>query len=376
MTKKILAPCAFLAALVAGSVVILAQTQHRFPGTVIAESDLRLENIGPGIVMYESDAGVDQKYWRVNLDTSAFQVQLLTDGFVSPVNALRIGRSGTTPSLTVGVAGGGVAEMHVNTSASATTGGLNFGSGTARITSITGNNDLNFDAGGGTTEFTVTNGNAVFTATGVAINRASATPFQVNRQTTDGTIIALMQDGVEEGTIAVSGTTVSYNAFMGSHYTQTKPGQVPPEAGTVVVSTGEQIPGRNPADLSRFVYVRPSTRRNERAVYGVWFAELARSAAGMSWGDPAAPVFQVAGIGQGEVLVTDTCGNIRAGELLATSPRPGLAERQCTANGKRYDGVARDHTLGRALVDVDFSRIGRDATGARRARIPASLRAG
>jgi hypothetical protein len=46
----------------------------------------------------------------------------------------------------------------------------------------------------------------------------NGTALVVNRNTNDGTIVSLRQDGTEEGTISVSGTTVSYNQFLGSHW--------------------------------------------------------------------------------------------------------------------------------------------------------------
>ena len=41
-----------------------------------------------------------------------------------------------------------------------------------------------------------------------------------NRTNNDGTIVSLRGNGTEEGTISVSGTTVSYNAFSGSHWSR------------------------------------------------------------------------------------------------------------------------------------------------------------
>lgn len=45
----------------------------------------------------------------------------------------------------------------------------------------------------------------------VLMTRDSNFPLYVNRLTNDGTLISLRQDNTEEGTISVSGTTVSYN---------------------------------------------------------------------------------------------------------------------------------------------------------------------
>jgi hypothetical protein len=41
--------------------------------------------------------------------------------------------------------------------------------------------------------------------------RDSNTPLEVNRLTNDGTLVSLLQDSTQEGSISVSGTTVSYN---------------------------------------------------------------------------------------------------------------------------------------------------------------------
>jgi len=46
----------------------------------------------------------------------------------------------------------------------------------------------------------------------------SGSVMVLNRKTDDGTILAFRQDSVEEGTISVSGNTVSYNQFLGSHW--------------------------------------------------------------------------------------------------------------------------------------------------------------
>ena len=49
---------------------------------------------------------------------------------------------------------------------------------------------------------------------------ASVTPFYLNRGGNDGALIDLRQGGTQEGTISVSGSTISYNAFTGSHWSR------------------------------------------------------------------------------------------------------------------------------------------------------------
>jgi hypothetical protein len=58
----------------------------------------------------------------------------------------------------------------------------------------------------------------------VQATRDQADPLSVNRTTNDGTLVSLRQDGAEEGTISVSGGTVSYNSFLGSHWSQLQDG--------------------------------------------------------------------------------------------------------------------------------------------------------
>ena len=52
------------------------------------------------------------------------------------------------------------------------------------------------------------------------ISRDNATPLLVNRKTSDGNLVEFWQDGANEGSISVSGTTVSYNGAHLSRWTQ------------------------------------------------------------------------------------------------------------------------------------------------------------
>ena len=54
----------------------------------------------------------------------------------------------------------------------------------------------------------------------LSVSRGSDVPFFVNRNTSDGTLVNLNQDGTTEGTISVSGTTVSYNGAHLSRWSQ------------------------------------------------------------------------------------------------------------------------------------------------------------
>jgi hypothetical protein len=54
----------------------------------------------------------------------------------------------------------------------------------------------------------------------LAATRSAGPPASFNRTTNDGDIVSLQQDGTQEGSISVSGTTVSYNGGHLSRYAQ------------------------------------------------------------------------------------------------------------------------------------------------------------
>jgi hypothetical protein len=57
------------------------------------------------------------------------------------------------------------------------------------------------------------NGTGLFT-------RDSNIPLYINRNTTDGVLVSLRQGNVQEGTIQVSGSTVSFVGFTGTHWSR------------------------------------------------------------------------------------------------------------------------------------------------------------
>jgi hypothetical protein len=95
----------------------------------------------------------------------------------------------------------------------------------------------------GTVEaISATKGARLYSTGEAVIVRDNATPMLINRITSDGDLIQFRQDNTTEGTISVSGNTVSYNAFTGGHWTQLQEGRgynpdIP--RGTVMSSIGE-----------------------------------------------------------------------------------------------------------------------------------------
>jgi hypothetical protein len=65
-------------------------------------------------------------------------------------------------------------------------------------------------------------------------------PLCVNRRNGDGGLVSFRQDGTQEGTITVSGSTVSYNGFTGTHWSRFQDNSTPTILkGTVLESLDE-----------------------------------------------------------------------------------------------------------------------------------------
>jgi hypothetical protein len=234
-------------------------------------------------------------------------------------------------------------------------------------------------------------------------------PLIIDRLTSDGTLVSLRQDGTEEGYISVTGTTVTYQTFLGAHPTQLADGQAEPPRYGVVVATGELCPSENTywleerqarhpngtvawSELVRHdrragrgsrhwrevqgptrddvPRVGPAARAGDPRVYGVWWGKLRDDAAGMSFGLNDRPVYTVAALGLGKIRVCDSGGDIAAGDLLEAAPHAWEAQRQA-------DDLLRAGTIARALVAVRWAAVPVDpALGYRWTVIPCTLHAG
>ena len=181
---------------------------------------------------------------------------------------------------------------------------------------------------------------------GVALSRGGnhfvrdgSTIAAFNRLSSDGTLLSLRQASSEEGTISVSGSTVSYNGFSGLHESSGIPTDTP--VGTVV-STIDELDvylakqeglkgeednpkaGQTRADHAK---VEISSTVGDKAVYGVVssFNEQDK--------------VMVASVGIGSVRVTGACVK---GDLLESNG-DGTAKVQS-------DDIVRSKTLGKVTI--------------------------
>jgi hypothetical protein len=178
--------------------------------------------------------------------------------------------------------------------------------------------DLSIDGSGnllvgGTTYegSTTSNASSVYIAsTGfISANVTNDFGMQVNRTGTDGTLVNLRKNGADVGSISVSGSTVSYNPFMGSHYSETADtGML---FGTVMEATGDLVENQYTAQ-QRLTKTQVSTTSESAAVYGVWIGAMEGggetiAAVGASW----CRIISSATIAVGDLLTSNGDGTAK-----------------------------------------------------------------
>jgi hypothetical protein len=95
-----------------------------------------------------------------------------------------------------------------------------------KLSSFTGNSAMRIDSSGhvyiGKTTTTIADAGIFMQSTGgVDATRDGVVVLSVNRLSSDGDLVAFLQDTVQEGTISVSGTAVSYNGGHLARWSQT-----------------------------------------------------------------------------------------------------------------------------------------------------------
>jgi len=176
-----------------------------------------------------------------------------------------------------------------------------------------------------------------------------------DRLTSDGNIIAFQQDGSVEGTISVSGSTVSYNAFTGSHYAYSKEGAF--ERGMLVSFNGVNEHFHNNPKSEILYGINYTAKANDNKVAGV-FLDLCESTKELSLDNP----YQIMAVGNGDVWVTDEGGDIATGDYLISSSTVGHAMKD---NGD-YEV---SHIFAKATESVDWSTVEPDSNGVKRKKI-------
>ncbi len=166
----------------------------------------------------------------------------------------------------------------------------------------------------------------------LSVQNVNATPINVNRTQSDGGLIDFEQDGALEGNISVSGNTVSYNSFLGSHWSQLQDGsKTEILKGTILEAIDEMCVWENEQN-DRLPKSKISDTINSKNVYGVFLA----------WDEnwKTSNDFYVAAVGLGYIRVNSS-QNISMGDLLQSNG-DGTAKIQ-------EDDIMRSSTIAKVV---------------------------
>lgn len=187
------------------------------------------------------------------------------------------------------------------------------------------------------------------------VEQSSNTAAAFNRTTTDGSVIAIQQDGITEGTISVAGGVVTYGTFTGSHF-----GWIDEvlERGELVTLTGlNRSYHDNPK--SEIIYgIKRSTVANDPACLGSYLA-LQEST------QPAGPEnpHMIMAVGNGDMWVVDEGQDIRPGDYLISSSIPGHVMKD---DPEKYP---QGYIVARAAEPVNWASVGENIGGRKHKRI-------
>jgi hypothetical protein len=178
-----------------------------------------------------------------------------------------------------------------------------------------------------------TNGIGLYPNGEIDISRSGGTSGIFNRNTNDGAIIDLRQDNNVEGTISVSGTTVSYNSFLGSHWSQLQDGsRIEILKGTILEAIDEMCIWEDEIN-DRLPKSKISDTIESKNVYGIF----------LDWDNDweSTNDFYVAAVGLGYIRINAN-ETIEIGDLLQSNG-DGTAKVQS-------DDIMRSSTIAKVVL--------------------------
>jgi hypothetical protein len=164
------------------------------------------------------------------------------------------------------------------------------------------------------------------------VAKSEAAPLALNRLSSDGGVLRFYQDGTEEGNVTVAGATVSYNSFLGSHWSQLQDGSKPTILkGTILEAIDELCVWENETN-DRLPKSKISDTIESKNVYGIFLA----------WDEEweSTNDFFVAAVGLGYIRVHSS-QNVTIGDLLQSNG-DGTAKIQS-------DSIMRSSTIAKVV---------------------------
>jgi len=194
----------------------------------------------------------------------------------------------------------------------------------------------------------------LFVSEYVDIKSTDANVMELDRTGTDGEMIGFFNDGVFAGDISVAGTTVSYNAFTGSHYAWSNQ---EPQRGMLVSMNGQNKYLHEDPEAEILYGVDITTKKNDPAVLGAYLT-LHESLSVPGLVNPLLVMAE----GNGEVWVADMGEDIQPGDYLISSSVAGH-----TMKDDRSEELS--HIIGRAAEPVDWSEVNETIDGVKHKKI-------
>jgi len=102
-------------------------------------------------------------------------------------------------------------------------------------------------------------------------SRSGNAALDVNRKTNDGELQRFYQDGTQEGSISVSGATVSYNSFLGSHWSQFQDSSRPEILKGTILEVIDELCNWEDEKNDRLPKSKISDTIESKNVYGTFF---------------------------------------------------------------------------------------------------------
>jgi len=191
-------------------------------------------------------------------------------------------------------------------------------------------------------------------STKLVVEESGATVATFNRTTSTGVIIDFQQAGVSQGSIEYDGANVVYNAFTGAHYAYSKKSF---ERGALVSLTGKNKYLHGDKNSEILYGIEYTTKENDPNVLGSYSSVL-ESTKSLSLDNP----HQVMAVGNGDMWVTNTGGDVKIGDYLISSNVKGCAMVDPQTHEVSY-------IVARAGEPVNWNSIEADKNGVKKVKI-------